>query len=157
MFDVLVYLFETYIHNELEVQVDQERLTRDLTEVGFHRDDIYSALHWLEKLADYQDGLVESIQMMSDPLSLRIYTQEECQQLDAECRGFILRLEQMQVLNLDTREMVIERVIALETDEFDLDDLKWVVLMVLFNIPGCEKAYQQMEDLLLDSEDNSIH
>lgn len=157
MFDVLVYLFETYIHNDLEVQVDQERLTRDLADVGFHREDIYGALHWLEKLADYQEGLIEPIQMMSDPLSVRIYTSEECQQLDAECRGFILRLEQMQVLNLDTREMVIERVIALETDEFDLDDLKWVVLMVLFNIPGCEKAYQQMEDLLLDSEENSVH
>ncbi|VEB53252.1 Protein of uncharacterised function Smg [Salmonella enterica subsp. enterica] len=30
------------------------------------------------------------------------------------------------MLNLETREMVIERVLALDTAEFDLEDLKWV-------------------------------
>jgi hypothetical protein len=34
MFDVLMYLFETYIHNEAETRVDQDRLTRDLTDAG---------------------------------------------------------------------------------------------------------------------------
>ena len=29
------------------------------------------------------------------------------------------------VLNMETREMVIERVMALDTLEFDLEDLKW--------------------------------
>ncbi|MDM9176097.1 DUF494 family protein, partial [Escherichia coli] len=27
---------------------------------------------------------------------------------------------------------------ALDTAEFDLEDLKWVILMVLFNIPGSD-------------------
>ena len=54
MFDVLMYLFETYIHNEAEMRVDQDKLTQDLTDAGFEREDIYNALMWLEKLADYQ-------------------------------------------------------------------------------------------------------
>lgn len=54
MFDVLMYLFETYIHSEAEMRVDQDKLTRDLTDAGFEREDIYNALMWLEKLADYQ-------------------------------------------------------------------------------------------------------
>ena len=57
MFDVLMYLFETYIHSEAEMRVDQDKLTRDLTDAGFEREDIYNALMWLEKLADYQEGL----------------------------------------------------------------------------------------------------
>lgn len=69
MFDVLMYLFETYIHNEAELRVDQDRLERDLTDAGFDREDIYNALLWLEKLADYQDGLAEPMQLASDPLS----------------------------------------------------------------------------------------
>ncbi len=157
MFDVLMYLFETYIHSEIEMQVDQDRLTTDLTDAGFHQEDIYNALNWLEKLADYQDGLIEPLQMLNDPLSVRIYTEQESVKLDAECRGFILFLEQMQVLNIETREMVIERVTALDTETFELDDLKWVILMVLFNIPGCENAYQQMEELLFDVTDRVIH
>ena len=157
MFDVLMYLFETYIHNEAEMRVDQDRLTRDLTDAGFEREDIYNALLWLEKLADYQEGLVEPMQLASDPLSVRIYTAEECERLDASCRGFVLFLEQIQVLNLETREMVIERVMALDTAEFELEDLKWVILMVLFNIPGCENAYQQMEELLFEVNEGMLH
>ena len=156
MFDVLMYLFETYIHTEAELRVDQDKLEQDLTDAGFDREDIYNALLWLEKLADYQEGLAEPMQLASDPLSMRIYTPEECERLDASCRGFLLFLEQIQVLNLETREMVIERVLALDTAEFDLEDLKWVILMVLFNIPGCENAYQQMEELLFEaSKSNS--
>lgn len=75
MFDVLMYLFETYIHSEAEMRVDQDKLTRDLTDAGFEREDIYNALMWLEKLADYQEGLVEPMQLASDPLSLRVYTE----------------------------------------------------------------------------------
>ncbi len=72
MFDVLMYLFETYIHSEAEMRVDQDKLTRDLTDAGFEREDIYNALMWLEKLADYQEGLVEPMQLASDPPSLGI-------------------------------------------------------------------------------------
>ncbi|MBV4413268.1 DUF494 domain-containing protein [Enterobacteriaceae bacterium YMB-R22] len=157
MFDVLMYLFETYIHNDVELHVDQDKLTRDLTDAGFERQDIYNALLWLEKLADYQDELAAPISLAASPLSVRIYTPEESHRLDAGCRGFLLFLEQIQVLNLETRERVIERIMALDTDEFDLEDLKWVVLMVLFNLPGCENAYQQMEELLFEINEGAMH
>lgn len=157
MFDVLMYLFETYIHDQPEMQVDQDTLTDDLTDAGFDRDDIYNALNWLEKLADYQDGQVAPILLTNDPLSMRIYTPEEDRRLDAECRGFLLFLEQIQVINMETREMILERVMALDTVDFDLEDLKWVVLMVLFNLPGCENAYQQMEELLFDLNEGTLH
>ncbi|WP_409308641.1 DUF494 family protein Smg [Pectobacterium sp. B1J-3] len=156
MFDVLMYLFETYIHNETEMRVDQDTLTDDLTRAGFERNDIYSALNWLEKLADIQEGQSAPLNLAHDPLAMRIYTQDEAQRLDASCRGFLLFLEQIQVLSLETREMIIERVMALDTPEFDLEDLKWVILMVLFNVPGCENAYQQMEELLFEVNDGYV-
>lgn len=65
MFDVLMYLFETYIHTEAELRVDQDKLEQDLTDAGFEREDIYNALLWLEKLADYQEGLAEPMQLAS--------------------------------------------------------------------------------------------
>ncbi|VFP82290.1 DUF494 family protein [Candidatus Erwinia haradaeae] len=157
MFDVLMYLFETYIHNQEEMRVDQDKLTNDLSDAGFHREDIFNALIWLEKLVDYQDELISPVFLTTDSFSMRIYTQEESQRLDVNCRGFLLFLEQIQVLNLKTRELVIERIMALDTLDFNLDDLKWVVLMVLFNLPGCEGAYQKMEELLFDHNDDITH
>lgn len=100
MFDVLMYLFETYIHTEAELRVDQDKLEQDLTDAGFDREDIYNALLWLEKLADYQEGLAEPMQLASDPLSMRIYTPEECERLDASCRGFLLSLSKFRCLTL---------------------------------------------------------
>ena len=74
-----------------------------------------------------------------------------------ECRGFLLFLEQAQVLNAETREICIERLLELDKPDIELDDLKWVVMMVLFNVPGSENAYQQMEELVFDESDGVIH
>ena len=157
MFDVLIYLFETYMHNESEMLVDQDTITDDLADAGFYREDINNALNWLEALADLQEGQKAPYLYAADPQALRIYTAEEVQRLDTTCRSFILFLEQIQVLHLDTREMVIDRIMALDSNEIDLEDLKWVVLMVLFNIPGYESAYQQMEELLFEVNEGYLH
>lgn len=157
MFDILLYLFENYIHSEAEVFVDHDELTDELLKAGFETDDIYKALGWLEKLADLQH--CDSVPYLTKhaSASTRIYTEHELMRLDSTCRGFILFLEQINVLDLETREMVIDRVMALEIQDFDLEDLKWVVLMVLFNVPGHESAYTQMEELVFDEPEGPLH
>ncbi len=150
MFDILMYLFENYIHSEAEIMVDHDELTDELTRAGFHLDEIYKALSWLEKLADLQHNDEHPYLTRVSGTSTRVYTAQEAQRLDTECRGFLLFLEQVNLLDITTREMVIDRVMELDTKDFYLDDLKWVVLMVLFNVPGKESAYSQMEDLIFD-------
>ncbi|MFP1455662.1 DUF494 family protein [Escherichia coli] len=145
MFDVLMYLFETYIHTEAELRVrDQDKLEQDLTDAGF-REDIYNALLWLEKLADYQEKFLNRWTRPRILSPCVFIHRKSVNDWMPAAVGFCFFLEQIQVLNLETREMVIERVLALDNAEFELDDLKWVILMVLFNIPGCENAYQQSE------------
>ena len=46
---------------------------------------------------------------------------------------------------------------ALGDDEIDLDQLKWVVLMVLFNQPGRESAYAWMEDMVIDHAEGRLN
>lgn len=81
MFDVLIYLFETYMHNESEMLVDQDKITDDLADAGFYREDINNALNWLEVLADLQEGQKAPYLYTADPQALRIYTVEECRRL----------------------------------------------------------------------------
>ncbi|GAA6205522.1 MULTISPECIES: DUF494 family protein [Thalassotalea] len=157
MFDILMYLFENYIHSEAEVMVDHDILTDELTRAGFHQDEIYKALAWLEKLAALQDTDSYPYFSREASRSFRIYTEDESQILDQECRGFLMFLEQVNVLDFTTREMVIDRVMELDTKYFTIDDLKWVVLMVLFNVPGKESAYSQMEDLIFDEQEGPLH
>ena len=89
--------------------------------------------------------------------STRIYTPEEERKLDAECRGFMYFLEQAGVLDATSRELVIDRVLALENDEIEASQLKWIILMVLFNQPGQEHAFVWMEDLVMDDLNRNLH
>ena len=157
MMDILMYLFETYIHSDAELQVDQDELEDELLRAGFHQKDIYKALNWLEELAALQQTDAHSAIATSATTSMRIYTPQEMERLDLESRGFLLFLEQVEVLTPEIREMVIDRIMGLETNEFELDDLKWIILMVLFNVPGNENAYTQMEELLYSSEQGLLH
>jgi len=157
MFDILIYLFENYVHSESKISIDYDNLTNDLSDIGFHKQDIYNALRWLKNISCYEQNIISSINLLSNPISTRIYTPEESRKLNVDCRGFILFLEQLEILTLDTREMIIERIMELDIHELSLEDLKWIVLIVLFNIPGCELVYRKLENLLFNCKEEVIH
>ena len=95
--------------------------------------------------------------LVVDPGSCRIYIDQELDKLDVECRGFLLFLEQSGILDSETRELVIDRVMALESDDIGLHQLKWIILMVLFNQPGREEACAWLEDLVFDAVPGHLH
>jgi Smg protein len=152
--DILMYLFENYLYGTLEETPDQESLRVELMQAGFRSGEIDKAFAWLEGLSTMRENAGMAVVTNR---AIRLYTVQECKKLDAECRGFLLRLERMGVLDSSGRELVIDRVMALGADEIDLMELKWVILMVLFNQPGQEAAYAWMEDMVFDDMAGSQH
>ena len=49
------------------------------------------------------------------------------------------------------------RLLALESTDIDVEQIKWVVLMVLFSQPGQELAYARMEDLVFEETSDLMH
>jgi len=144
--DVLQYIFERF-QEEAFVAIDKtQSLVNELKEVGFETGEIDFALDWL-------DGLVDASSESFAPVSgsqqhTRIFHPYELTYFSVESRGFIYFLEQAGVLDSHSREAVIDRVLALESHTpVDLDQLKWVVSMVLFNIPGKEEAAIWLENI----------
>jgi Smg protein len=82
---------------------------------------------------------------------VRIFSDCELARLSTECRGFLMTLERLGVLSPPQREIVVERMLALDADELDTEQLKWVVLMVLSSQPDGGQAFARMEDLALES------
>ncbi len=152
--DVLMYLFETYVDTEEEPEQDQNELREELVRAGFNDGEIDQALDWLDGLAVNKDMLAPNSQTDQ---GTRIYVAAELERLDASCRGYILYLEQIGILSPEQRELVIDRLIALETPDIDVEQVKWVVLMVLFSQPGQEQAYARMEDLVFEDNAGLIH
>jgi Smg protein len=153
--DVLIYLFEHYMDDDIELNVDRESLRADLKEAGFGDEQVVNAFDRLQGLAAQREDGSEAV--VQESKAMRVFAQAEIEKLDTESRGFLMFLEQVGVLDPYSREVVIDRVMALEAEEIDLEQLKWVVLMVLFNQPGHEEAFVWMEDLVMDELGRSLH
>ena len=153
VFDVLMYLFENYyMDDDSGLGNDRETVHQELSQAGFPNREIERAFSWME-------GLASDATPPTSPAerSIRIYSSREMDRIDTECRGFLLFLEQMGVLTPASRERAIERAMALESDDMDLDQMKWVVLMVLFNQPGNEDACTWVEDLVFEHSQRELH
>ncbi len=158
MLDVLMYLFEHYINEETEVSPDHDSLKIRLDEAGFSQGEIAKAFLWLEDLSEQREaGAFGLKEIPSSRGAMRIYSADELERLAPESRGFLLFLEQTDVLTPIARELIIDRALALESNTIDLDDLKWIVLMVLFNQPGQEAAYSWVEDIVFDGMETTLH
>ena len=152
--DVLMYLFDTYVDAEEDPETDQNELRLELSKAGFGDAEIDRALEWLDGLSDHQDNLVFHAQTAH---GTRIYNDFEFARLDSSCRGYICYLEQIGILSPPQREILIDRLLALETPDIDVEQIKWVVLMVLFSQPGQELAYARMEDLVFEENTGAVH
>jgi hypothetical protein len=102
-------------------------------------------------------GWTSSLWVSTLPSTIRIYSDAERAKLDLEARGLLLFLEQNGILDPVGRELVIDRVLAIDHDGVSVDELKWVVLLVLMNRPGQEAAFTQMEDLVYNEESGLLH
>jgi len=151
--DVLLFLFENYFYDEPDAVRDRDSLQHSLIQAGFSPAEISKAFDWLEELAN-QRPVAEDARADGP---VRVYAEAESDRLDRDCLGFLMFLEQHGVLDADRRELVIDRAMALDQDEVDLDDLKWVVLMVLFNQPGAEAAFAWMETQMFGDDPEPVH
>jgi Smg protein len=153
--DVLIYMFEHYIGEEGEFSIDQHILRKKLTEAGFDDNQVTKAFDWLDGLAANPE--VDASDAVQRSTGFRIHNEQELRKIDVEGRGFLLYLEQIGVLDVHNREQVIDALMSLESDEIELEQVKWVVLMVLFNQPGQSEALGWMEGVILDGPYGNLH
>src|SRR5882672_4364768 len=143
MYDILVYLFENCQHYELADQ--KERVAKKLSAAGFDDSDISEALSWLAGVARAPHRSLAPLP--ESGAAFRAYAPKELAKLDAECRGLLIYFEQSGILSPNTRETVIDRALAATGDGLTIEQLKLIVLMVLWNqrIPSSRLV---AEDLL---------
>ncbi len=151
MFDVLVYLYETYYRPD--ACPDSEALVKKLAAVGFEEDEISKALGWLTDLAETTNDFSDRYpQQTTFSFGTRIYAPQEMDVLGTEAIGFLQFLESAKVINPIQREIVIERALAISDSQVSLDKLKVIVLMVMWS-QGKEPDGLIFDELFSDDED----
>jgi len=152
--DILIYVFDRYMLDAAPEVPQREQLAEALEHAGFAPAKVERALDWLSDLAF---GHLHGGDLAPARPALRVFTDSEQARLGRESRGLLLQLERARVLTPQQREIVIERTLALDTEEPDSEQLKWVVLMVLSSQPGQEHAVERLGRLVADEHFNAPH
>jgi Smg protein len=149
MFDILVYLYETYYRPD--ACPEPAALARKLSAVGFDDIEISEALDWLNGLTE----LAGSDSAAIESTGTRFYVAEEVDTLGSAAIGFVQWLELAGLLTAAQREIVIERALALDESPVTLGKLKIIVLMLLWS-QGKEPDALMFDDLFgSDDEDEA--
>lgn len=151
--DVLMYLFETY-SEEHDEATDQGVLRQELLKAGFGQSEVDRALNWLDDLNRDPDRPFPETPREQ---STRVFNAVELSRLDAACRGYLLYLEQVGILSALHREIVIDRLMALGAGEIDVEQVKWVTLMVLYSQADQKNAFARMEDLVFEENTGLVN
>lgn len=145
MFDILLYLYDTYLLTEHFPEPEQ--LSRKLSAAGFEDEAIGEALEWLAALDDLDDAGESDI-----PPAIRVYNEMESTRLAREGRGFLIYLEGAGLLPARAREWVIDRALALDDAEVSAERIKWIALLALWKLKGPGDVLW-LEDLVRGGED----
>ncbi len=152
--DVLMYLFETFSEQEHDEATDHDVLRQELLQAGFREPEVDRALDWLDDLSRDPDHPFPTAPAEQ---SVRIFSAPELARIGTECRSYLMYLEQVGILSPLHREIVIERLMALDAGEIDVEQVKWVTLMVLFSRAGHESAFARMEDLVFEENTGLVN
>jgi len=145
--EVLMYIFDHFYEDDNHLRMPQEEISTMLDQAGFDSADVTHALWWLDGLVELCDQADDG--SLSRAPGFRAISPLEQALLPVSCQGYLLKLEQLGILDDYSREMVIDRVQALDEDDVSLESVRWVVQMVLFNLPGREQAFASMESFEL--------
>ena len=143
--DILLYLFEYYSEDPVR-ESDTSFVIRDhLIDAGFQDAAIDHAMDWVEIFKNPKEGM-----MLHSPSnsSVRILSDDEKNLLDVECQNYISRLEKFGLLTPEKRELLIDKLTSIGFEPMDLEVVKALSILMLFQEPSVEvrlHAYENEE------------
>ncbi len=155
LLQALMFLFENYLEDTTDIVGDETEIANEMLQAGFAKTEINKALNWFDDLNCIKQSVAGKKPITQH--ALRAFTDYEMDKITSEARGYLLFLEQVNIMDPMSREVVIDRVMALEQSIVDLPELKWVALMVLFSQTEKRQQLKLMEDLVLLHEDMTPH
>lgn len=153
--DVLIYLFENFVNNDnMDFEPESQEISDRLEDAGFSTTDVVKAMQWVLELKEN----VITVSANDYNSSIRIFSVDEQHKISPAIRHTLHCMERDEVITPAIRELIIDRVMALDMDEVQLDQLKWIMLFVLCFQGHMPVQVRRLEDvILLDSPNSSLH
>lgn len=147
--DILMYLFETYLDDDQSDIPSEDSMRNELARIGFQDAKVTKAFDWLDDLSILKDDISHKNSVLKDQ-STRIFSLFEVEKFDIKARSVLLDLVELGVISSGQRELIIDKALALDITHIDQEQMKWVILMVLFNLPDSAGSFTWLQDLLYE-------
>ena len=151
MFDILMFLFESYFY--AGSYPDSDKLSLKLSAAGFEDEDISRALDWLSGLKQLTQADYPAAINHSGP---RCFAELETRRISPEALSFLAFWEQSGMISPVEREMILDRAVVLGRDNLSLDKVKLITLLVLWNQHE-DLDPMIAEDLLTPQDASCLH
>lgn len=152
MLEILVYIFEHYMEYDTYLRVSEEEVTTSLRGKGYFSRDIQQALAWLTALNNPAPAAFHP----EHTFAMRHYSANENACLGKKGLAFLAYLQRTDIIDAATREIIIERALALWSSHMPLRYLKWVAMIVLFSKKTDKKNMLWMQDLVLHNQKTKV-
>ena len=152
MFEVLVFMFENYFAHH--AMPDADVMGQELSAAGFEQTDIDGAFDWFDEM---KYRLTQpDIQYSHQYSGMRVFSETELKKINTESIGFVMFLQQANVINDMERDLIVDRAMALKQQEITVEEMRWITMIALWN-EGREKDYLFVEDAFFNPRGLTIH
>jgi len=140
--DVLLYLFEYYSDEHEKKQNNELQIRNELVIAGFQEEMIEHAMDWVS-IFNQPTNTIDIQQPKK--LSVRVLNDKEKALLDEECQNYIARLEKFGLLSPLKRELLIDKLMAIGFEPLDIEVVKALSILMLFQEPGIDIKFHTLE------------
>lgn len=156
LFGLLLYVFENYPQLDHTNESKREEITEEMINSGFNKNDVEQIMDWFLDLNQQRQLLLNST-LNQDMTSHRVFSQRECECMTPEARSRILELQQKGYIDTVTRELVLDRLIALDEPSLDSPEIDWLVLVVMYQDSDQPHQRRLIEDMVMLEESSICH
>jgi Smg protein len=145
LLQILLFLFSHHMAKDV-LQYKGEELIGELNQAGFAPDEARDAIQWLETLNRREHG-GEAINTQTKG-SMRMFHGEEIKRISTKARGFITFLDQAGLVDMKTRELIIERAMSLTVNQVTMREMRYVAKLILLRQNPNDKDVRGLCELL---------
>jgi len=153
--NVLMYVFENYVEDNIKLKKPQEIINKMIQE-GFGQEQAHQAIDWFNVLAKQQDA-ANTFYQDKRPDSFRVYSHYEQHKITEEARQFLTDLESGGLIDAHLHEVILHQALVMDEPLIELAEIQWITLMSLYGIPEKKPQLAALEDYILFEKEGSAH
>ena len=105
-------------------------MDRELMLRGYSPEEIDQAMYWYSSRNEYGTARAS---LPHGSQALRVLTEFERMSINSECHGFLLRLQNLGIIDMEQFERIIARAIPVGPEKIEISDVKTIACSVIFD------------------------